>query len=597
MFVLTALTLFDIRFLEIVDLCLFFCVSEKAAWLAYLKSNCALSLRSICRFPKGRLGTVTRFVCHSGSLVEGIPPSPSQSRNSLCNNSSTMFYFDEEHENDESRLSEGEYPEDEEKGFMSSRRRVSAHSRPSEGFMVGGWDSDEDDAANEVDETLSQLVPMKMTMNIGTGLRRKRTQSRSKNCSFQDFYSMGSESLGCGAYGSVKTCTQKSSGMEMAVKVVDKNKSGHSRARIMREVDTFRICAGQDNIVQLIDWFEDEDKFYLVFEKMRGGPLLNHIQRKGAFTEAEACKVTKDIATALKFLHDHGIAHRDVKPENILCTDADRVSPVKLCDLDLASKAVPSSPPRLTSVASEPDLSSPCGSAEFMAPEVVDAFVGESLKYDKRCDMWSLGVIVYIMLCGYPPFYGGDCESDNCGWNQGEPCDDCQKILFGRIQSGYYDFPEEEWDEVSDLAKHLISSLLVRDARKRLTAEQVLSHPWVTRGAPATRLQTPSMLFRNDSARDVHEMSEHFAIVSRMAVNGLVEGDENTPSPSPPRNITIPSLFPSPPPDRRCSEGGLSLAGGSSMDASFPSSSLLSCQSAVARVDSFNEMREAQVNV
>lgn len=570
---------------------MFLCASEKAAWLAYLKSKCALSLRSIYhRFPKG------------ASLVEGVPPSPSQSGNSLCNNSPTMFYFDEDHENDESRLSEGEYPEDETNGFMSSRRRVSVHSRPSEGFMVGWEDSDEE-GASEVDETPSQLVPMKIGIDVhrrgGTGLRRKRTQSRSKNCSFQDFYSMGSESLGSGAYGSVTTCTQKSSGVEMAVKVVDKNKSGHSRARIMREVDTFRICTGQQNIVQLIDWFEDEDKFYLVFEKMRGGPLLNHIQRKGAFTEAEACMVTKDIATALKFLHDHGIAHRDVKPENILCTDADRVSPVKLCDLDLASKAVPSSPPRLSSVASEPDLASPVGSAEFMAPEVVDAFVGESLKYDKRCDMWSLGVIVYIMLCGYPPFYGGDCESENCGWNQGEPCDDCQQILFGRIQTGYYDFPEEEWDEVSEQAKHLISSLLVRDARKRLTAEQVLAHPWVTRGAPATRLQTPSMLFRNDSARDVHEMSEHFAMVSRMVVGGLVEGDENTPSPSPPRKITVPSLFPSPPPDRRCSEGALSLAVGvpSGISPSFPSSSLLSCQSAVARHDSFNEMREAQVNV
>ncbi|GMR36974.1 hypothetical protein PMAYCL1PPCAC_07169 [Pristionchus mayeri] len=594
MFELKSLTLFDILFSRKLDFFLSLCASEKAVWLAYLKSKCALLLRSIChRFLKGKQGTVTRFVCHRCTLVEGVPPSPSQSGNSLCKNSTTMFYFDEDRENDESRLSEGEYPEDEENGFMSSRRRVSAHSRPSEGFMVGGWDSDEE-GASEVDETPSQLVPMKMTMSIGTGLRRNRTQSRSKNCSFQDFYSMGSESLGCGAYGSVKTCTQKSSGVEMAVKVVDKNKSGHSRARIMREVDTFRICAGQQNIVQLIDWFEDEDKFYLVFEKMRGGPLLNHIQRKGAFTEAEACMVTKDIATALKFLHDHGIAHRDVKPENILCTDADRVSPVKLCDLDLASKAVPSSPPRLSSVASEPDLASPVGSAEFMAPEVVDAFVGESLKYDKRCDMWSLGVIMYIMLCGYPPFYGGDCESENCGWNQGEPCDDCQQILFGRIQSGYYDFPEEEWDAVSDEAKHLISSLLVRDARKRLTAEQVLAHPWVTRGAPATRLQTPSMLFRNDSARDVHEMSEHFAMVSRLGVVGLVEGDD-TPSPSPPRKITMPSLFPSPPPDRRCSEGALSLASG--MGASFPSSSLLSCQSAVARHDSHTEMREGQVNV
>lgn len=175
----------------------------------------------------------------------------------------------------------------------------------------------------------------------------------------------------------------------------------------------------------------------MVFEKMHGGPLLNHIQRKVCFTEEEASQVTKDIAAALKFLHDCGVAHRDVKPENILCTEPSRVSPVKLCDLDLASK--PASHSRkcedninnlhglnisisgrnlLQTVPSEPDLASPVGSAEFMAPEVVDAFVGDSLKYDKRCDMWSLGVIVYIMLCGYPPFYG-ECDRENCGWDQG----------------------------------------------------------------------------------------------------------------------------------------------------------------------------------
>jgi serine/threonine protein kinase len=174
-------------------------------------------------------------------------------------------------------------------------------------------------------------------------------------------------------------------------------------------------------------------------------------------------------------------------------------------------------------VPSEPDLASPVGSAEFMAPEVVDAFVGEALKYDKRCDMWSLGVIIYIMLCGYPPFYG-ECERNNCGWDQGDACPDCQNNLFHRIQNGAFDFPEEEWTHISREAKDLICHLLVRNVRQRYTADDVLRHPWVTRGAPKTPLQTASNLFRNDSARDVHQMNEHFNIInsqnSRLVVAG-----------------------------------------------------------------------------
>lgn len=256
----------------------------------------------------------------------------------------------------------------------------------------------------------------------------------------------------------------------------------------------------------------------MVFEKMRGGPLLNHIQRKVCFTEQEASLVTRDIAQALKYLHQRGVAHRDVKPENILCTDLDRVSPVKLCDLDLASK--PSLHLRkhsrtLHNVASEPDLASPVGSAEFMAPEVVDTFVGDALRYDKRCDMWSLGVIIYIMLCGYTPFYG-ECERDNCGWDQGKPCNDCQDSLFHRIQTGEFDFPEEEWANISADAKNLIKHLLVKNVRERYTAQDVLNHRWVCGAAPETPLQTANNLFRNDSARDVHQMNEHFNVMNRL---------------------------------------------------------------------------------
>lgn len=169
----------------------------------------------------------------------------------------------------------------------------------------------------------------------------------------------------------------------------------------------------------------------MVFEKMAGGQLLSQIQNKICFNENEAAQVTKDIANALKFLHSKGVAHRDLKPENVLCVSSNNVSPVKLCDLDLASKPTGSSLRRasrqLQSVQSEPDLTSPVGSAEFLAPEVVETFVGESLKYNRQCDMWSLGVITYIMLCGYVPFFGGCAKADSCGWNQGKQFDSLYK--------------------------------------------------------------------------------------------------------------------------------------------------------------------------
>lgn len=128
-----------------------------------------------------------------------------------------------------------------------------------------------------------------------------------------------------------------------------------------------------------------------------------------------------------------GIAHRDLKPENVLCVYPDQLCPVKLCDFDLGSGIKFNS--QLTSPVSTPALLTPVGSAEFMAPEVVEAFMDDSerdLVYDKRCDLWSLGVIMYILLCGYPPF-SGNCGSQ-CGWNLGGACNTCQELLFHSIQ-------------------------------------------------------------------------------------------------------------------------------------------------------------------
>jgi MAP kinase interacting serine/threonine kinase len=282
---------------------------------------------------------------------------------------------------------------------------------------------------------------------------------------------------------------------------------------VIKEIETFHLCSGHPNIVQLSEFFEEEDRFYLVFEKMRGGPLLNHIQQRICFTEQEASLVVRDIASALKFLHDRGIAHRDLKPENILCTSPAFVSPVKLCDLDLASKMNNYAQLSITT----PELQSPVGSAEFMAPEVVHAFVGEALTYDKRCDLWSLGVILYIMLCGYPPFFG-TCSRSDCGWDHGGSCDECQGSLFRAIKTGEYDFSTREWTQISGAAKDLIRHLLIKDVRLRYTVDNVLAHPFVREDVPRTPLQTPEILMRNDSTRDVTQLAEHFTMVNRVVL-------------------------------------------------------------------------------
>jgi len=347
--------------------------------------------------------------------------------------------------------------------------------------------------------------------------KKKKTNSSVVATAFQDLYQMTGEILGQGAYASVRTCRNIWTDQEFAVKIIDKV-PGHSRQRVFKEIDTFYHCRGHKNIIQLIEYFEEPDRFYLVFEKINGGQLLDHIQNRVKFTEKEASYVIRDLAGALQFLHKKGIAHRDLKPENVLCEYEDQLCPVKLCDFDLGSGIKFNSQSQFGSPISTPALLTPVGSAEFMAPEVVEAFMDDSerdLAYDKRCDLWSLGIIMYILLCGYPPF-SGNCGS-KCGWNQGEPCNACQELLFHSIQDGHFDFPHTEWRDISGEAKDLISKLLVKDARQRLSAEMVLSHPWVKHGGPSKVLVTPQNIKRNNGARELSAFAE-----SAMAVNRVV---------------------------------------------------------------------------
>ena len=219
--------------------------------------------------------------------------------------------------------------------------------------------------------------------------------------------------------------------------------------------------------------------------------MLEQIKERTIFTEQEAAFIIEDIASALAFLHSKGMAHRDLKPENILCVDNRRFSPVKLCDFDLGSGIkFHSNEGSITT----PLLYTPVGSAEFMAPEVVEGFLEdteEDFKYDKRCDMWSLGVILYILLCGYPPF-SGNCGED-CAWDEKGDCMACQEDLFSNIQQGNYIFKQEDWADISCEAKDLITKLLEKNSPRRLSAADVLIHDWV-RNTQTVSLNTPTKI-------------------------------------------------------------------------------------------------------
>merc|ERR1712215_510908 len=349
--------------------------------------------------------------------------------------------------------------------------------------------------------------------------KKKKTASSTSLASntFQELYRLTGEVLGQGAYAIVQTCINVYTEVEYAVKIIDKV-PGHSRARVFKEIDLFHHVQGHKNIIQLIEYFEEPERFYLIFEKVSGGQLLDHIQRRKFFTEQEAAMIITDVASALEFLHSKGIAHRDLKPENVLCVYNDRLTPVKLCDFDLGSGIKFHSGGGSDTT---PFLLTPVGSAEFMAPEIVEAFIEDTeddFKYDKRCDLWSLGVMMYILLCGYPPF-SGSCGS-TCGWNQGEACDDCQANLFNNIQDGKYEFHQREWGDISPLAKDLIQKLLVKTPKRRLSAGDVLNHPWLNNNN-TTELTTPAKIRKNNSSRELSLFAESAAAVNRVVLQHM----------------------------------------------------------------------------
>uniref|UniRef100_A0A668RSM5 Serine/threonine-protein kinase DCLK2 n=1 Tax=Oreochromis aureus TaxID=47969 RepID=A0A668RSM5_OREAU len=253
--------------------------------------------------------------------------------------------------------------------------------------------------------------------------------------------------IGDGNFAVVKDCVERSTGKEFALKIIDKTKCSGKEHLIENEVAVLRKVK-HPNIIMLIEEVDTPSELYLVMELVKGGDLFDAITSSAKYTERDASIMVYNLAGALKYLHSLNIVHRDIKPENLLVFEyPDGTKSLKLGDFGLATVV-------------EGPLYTVCGTPTYVAPEII----AES-GYGLKVDIWAAGVITYILLCGFPPF-----RSEN---NQ-------QEDLFDQILRGRLDFPSPYWDNITDSAKELIGKMLQVNAEARYTAQDVLSHPWVT---------------------------------------------------------------------------------------------------------------------
>ena len=248
--------------------------------------------------------------------------------------------------------------------------------------------------------------------------------------------------IGKGAFSQVYLAQDYKTLKPVAVKIIDKKFLQNAGLSVKDEVDIlFRLS--HDNIVKLYDTFENESQMYLIMEYVQGGELFSRLEEQGEFQEEEARHIMRQLLRAVGYLHKRGIVHRDLKPENILFKP--KTSQVLLTDFGTAT--VPGDSP----------MTQPAGTGGYASPEELNM-----QPYTSKADCWSLGVIAYILLAGYPPF----------------PFDNNKK-MFECIKQAKYQFDCQFWDHISQEAKDFVSSLMTADPEKRLSCQQALRHPWI----------------------------------------------------------------------------------------------------------------------
>ncbi|XP_028653791.1 calcium/calmodulin-dependent protein kinase type II subunit beta isoform X31 [Erpetoichthys calabaricus] len=278
---------------------------------------------------------------------------------------------------------------------------------------------------------------------------------------FTDEYQLYEE-LGKGAFSVVRRCVKLCTGQEYAAKIINTKKlSARDHQKLEREARICRLLK-HSNIVRLHDSISEEGFHYLVFDLVTGGELFEDIVAREYYSEADASHCIQQILEAVLHCHQMGVVHRDLKPENLLLASKCKNAAVKLADFGLAIEVQ----------GDQQAWFGFAGTPGYLSPEVL-----RKEAYGKPVDIWACGVILYILLVGYPPFWDED-----------------QHKLYQQIKAGAYDFPSPEWDTVTPEAKNLINQMLTINPAKRITAQEALKHPWVCQ-----RSTVASMMHRQET--------------------------------------------------------------------------------------------------
>lgn len=311
--------------------------------------------------------------------------------------------------------------------------------------------------------------------------------SKHPRIKFADVYELKTK-LRKGSYATVWEGIHKQSEQIIAVKVIErKDLQPKDDEAVLNEVATMQSLAGFKYTVQLVDFYEEDDYFYLVMEYMAGGDVFDRIVKMTTYTEKDARDLTLVLLKAVNSMHKEGIAHRDIKPQNLMLSSKEDNASIKVGDFGFARRVhTPSS------------LTTRVGTPTYVAPEIL-----KNMPHDQRVDLWSIGVVVFVLLVGYPPFL-----------------EEKQADLFLKIRTGDFSFVKDDWLQVSEDAKDLIKGLLKTDPKERWSLEEALRCKWIN--------QDPDQLSSIDLGESVRSLKERRGRLRSLARAFMWMGKDNT---------------------------------------------------------------------